>query len=180
MTAGEHRPEVDGAIEPGDQLDRASAISTNADEARDQQELGADQHPGSAERPPRPTHPEILRCPRAGVRAHGPLESPRRDAMAKNRGSDAQLLTMHELAVYLHLDEATVTKLVTAGKIPSLQVDRQWRFKRDRDRRVDRGAARRRRRELRRRARRHEAAARGSAPRPGDHHEPAREDAGRA
>lgn len=50
--------------------------------------------------------------------------------MAKNRGSDGQLLTMHELAVYLHLDEATVTKLVSAGKIPSIQVDRQWRFKR--------------------------------------------------
>jgi excisionase family DNA binding protein len=50
--------------------------------------------------------------------------------MAKNRATDAQLLTMHELATYLHLDEATVGKLVTAGKIPSLQVDRQWRFKR--------------------------------------------------
>ena len=37
---------------------------------------------------------------------------------------------MHELAVYLHLDEATVTKLVSAGKIPFVQVDRQWRFKR--------------------------------------------------
>ncbi|MBA3454839.1 MAG: PTS sugar transporter subunit IIA [Deltaproteobacteria bacterium] len=37
---------------------------------------------------------------------------------------------MHELAVYLHLDEATVTRLVSAGKIPSVQVDRQWRFKR--------------------------------------------------
>lgn len=50
--------------------------------------------------------------------------------MAKKSGTDAQLLTMHELAAYLHLDEATVSKLVTAGKIPSLQVDRQWRFKR--------------------------------------------------
>jgi excisionase family DNA binding protein len=50
--------------------------------------------------------------------------------MAKNRGSDGQLLTMHELATYLHLDEQTVAKLVTAGKIPSLQIDRQWRFKR--------------------------------------------------
>ena len=40
------------------------------------------------------------------------------------------MLTVHELAVYLHLDEATVTKLVSAGKIPSIQVDRQWRFKR--------------------------------------------------
>ncbi len=37
---------------------------------------------------------------------------------------------MHELATYLHLDEVTVSKLVAGGKIPSLQVDRQWRFKR--------------------------------------------------
>ncbi len=37
---------------------------------------------------------------------------------------------MHELASYLHLDEQTVSKLVSAGKIPSFQVDRQWRFKR--------------------------------------------------
>lgn len=50
--------------------------------------------------------------------------------MAKKGVPDTQLLTMHELASYLHLDEATVNKLVMAGKIPSLQVDRQWRFKR--------------------------------------------------
>ena len=50
--------------------------------------------------------------------------------MPKKQGSDGQLLTMHELAVYLHLDEATVAKLVASGKIPSIQVDRQWRFKR--------------------------------------------------
>jgi excisionase family DNA binding protein len=50
--------------------------------------------------------------------------------MAKNRGTDAQLLTMHELAAYLHLDEVTVSKLVMQGKIPALQVERQWRFKR--------------------------------------------------
>lgn len=50
--------------------------------------------------------------------------------MAKNRGTDAQLLTMHELAAYLHLDEATVSKLVMQGKIPSLQIERQWRFMR--------------------------------------------------
>src|SRR5262245_23738133 len=50
--------------------------------------------------------------------------------MAKKSGTDVQLMTMHELAAYLHLDEATVGKLVMAGKIPSLQVDRQWRFKR--------------------------------------------------
>ncbi len=49
--------------------------------------------------------------------------------MAKKSAPEAQLLTMPELAAYLHLDEATVSKLVTAGKIPALQVDRQWRFK---------------------------------------------------
>jgi excisionase family DNA binding protein len=49
--------------------------------------------------------------------------------MPKKQGTDAQLLTIHELAVYLHLDEATVNKLVAAGKIPSIQLDRQWRFK---------------------------------------------------
>jgi len=49
--------------------------------------------------------------------------------MPKNRGTDAQLLTIHELAVYLHLDEATVNKLVASGKIPALQLERQWRFK---------------------------------------------------
>ena len=40
------------------------------------------------------------------------------------------MLTMHELAMYLHLDEVTVQKLVSSGKIPAIQVDRQWRFKR--------------------------------------------------
>ena len=52
------------------------------------------------------------------------------ELMAKKPVSDGQLLTMHELATYLHLDEQTVGKLVSAGKIPSLQADRQWRFKR--------------------------------------------------
>jgi excisionase family DNA binding protein len=51
------------------------------------------------------------------------------EQMAKKQGNDAQLLTIHELAVYLHLDEATVNKLVASGKIPSIQLERQWRFK---------------------------------------------------
>jgi PTS system nitrogen regulatory IIA component len=50
--------------------------------------------------------------------------------MVKKSGTAEQLMTMHELSSYLHLDEATVNRLVMAGKIPSLQVDRQWRFKR--------------------------------------------------
>jgi excisionase family DNA binding protein len=51
------------------------------------------------------------------------------ELMAKKQGTDAQLLTIHELAVYLHLDEATVNKLVANGKIPAIQLERQWRFK---------------------------------------------------
>jgi len=51
------------------------------------------------------------------------------ELMPKKQGSDAQLLTIHELAVYLHLDEATVNKLVANGKIPAIQLERQWRFK---------------------------------------------------
>ncbi len=64
------------------------------------------------------------------MRVRGLLESTAPDSMAKNRAPDGQLMTLHELAVYLHLDEATVTKLVAGGKIPSVQVDRQFRFKR--------------------------------------------------
>ncbi len=51
--------------------------------------------------------------------------------MPKKQAPEGQLLTMHELASYLHLDEGTVGKLVANGKIPALQVDRQWRFKRN-------------------------------------------------
>ena len=43
---------------------------------------------------------------------------------------DDPLLTLRELALYLHLDDATVHKLVSAGKLPGIQIDRQWRFKR--------------------------------------------------
>jgi excisionase family DNA binding protein len=49
--------------------------------------------------------------------------------MAKKQGPDGQLLNIHELAAYLHLDEVTVNKLVAGGKIPSIQLERQWRFK---------------------------------------------------
>jgi PTS system nitrogen regulatory IIA component len=51
------------------------------------------------------------------------------ELMGKKQENDAQLLTIHELAVYLHLDEATVNKLVASGKIPAIQLERQWRFK---------------------------------------------------
>jgi excisionase family DNA binding protein len=49
--------------------------------------------------------------------------------MAKKH-DDEPLLTLRELASYLHLDETTVFKLVSGGKLPGIQIDRQWRFKR--------------------------------------------------
>jgi excisionase family DNA binding protein len=49
--------------------------------------------------------------------------------MAKKQNPDEQLLSVQQLALYLHLDEGTVGRLVAAGKLPGLQIDRQWRFK---------------------------------------------------
>src|SRR3569623_935524 len=99
-----------------------------ADQPRDQQELGADQVSGAAKRPARCPHAEILRHA-SHMRAQTAVECGPSELMAKKQGTDAQLLTIHELAVYLHLDEATVNKLVASGKIPSIQLERQWRFK---------------------------------------------------
>jgi excisionase family DNA binding protein len=50
--------------------------------------------------------------------------------MAKKQSAEEALLSMTDLAEYLHLDEGTVSRLVTAGKIPGVQLDRVWRFKR--------------------------------------------------
>jgi len=49
--------------------------------------------------------------------------------MPKKHDDDA-LMSLRELAVYLHLDENTVFKLVAGGKLPGVQIERQWRFKR--------------------------------------------------
>jgi excisionase family DNA binding protein len=49
--------------------------------------------------------------------------------MPKKQTPDEQLLSVQQLALYLHLDESTVGRLVAAGKLPGLQIDRQWRFK---------------------------------------------------
>jgi excisionase family DNA binding protein len=40
------------------------------------------------------------------------------------------LITLPELATYLHLDEKTVFKLVSTGKLPGHTVDGKWRFRR--------------------------------------------------
>ncbi len=38
--------------------------------------------------------------------------------MAKKQNPDDQLLSVQQLAMYLHLDEGTVGRLVAAGKLP--------------------------------------------------------------
>lgn len=50
--------------------------------------------------------------------------------MGKKKEEDEALLTLRELAAYLHLDEQTVFKLVSTGKLPGVLIERQWRFKR--------------------------------------------------
>src|SRR5262245_35265855 len=44
--------------------------------------------------------------------------------------NDERLMTMAELAVYLHLGQKTVLRLATTNKLPGLLGDNQWRFKR--------------------------------------------------
>src|SRR6186713_1206021 len=43
---------------------------------------------------------------------------------------DDRLLTMAELAGYLHLGQNTVRKLVQAKKIPGILIEKEWRFRR--------------------------------------------------
>jgi excisionase family DNA binding protein len=63
------------------------------------------------------------------ARALGPYHP---DHMPKRaaHGNDEPLMTLPELAVYLHLDDKTVFKLVQHGKIPGLAIEGKWRFRR--------------------------------------------------
>ena len=45
----------------------------------------------------------------------------------KTSDHDEPLLTLSELATYLHLDENTVLKLASAGKIPGIPIEKNWR-----------------------------------------------------
>jgi PTS system nitrogen regulatory IIA component len=48
----------------------------------------------------------------------------------QKKTNDERLMTMAELAAYLHLGQKTVLRLATTNKLPGLLVDNQWRFKR--------------------------------------------------
>jgi excisionase family DNA binding protein len=56
--------------------------------------------------------------------------APASDMAKKTSDHDEPLLTLSELATYLHLDENTVLKLASAGKIPGVPIEKNWRFKR--------------------------------------------------
>jgi PTS system nitrogen regulatory IIA component len=43
---------------------------------------------------------------------------------------DDRLLTLAELAAYLHMGQRTVLKLVEAKKVPGVLIDKEWRFRR--------------------------------------------------
>jgi excisionase family DNA binding protein len=48
----------------------------------------------------------------------------------QKKNNDERLMTMAELAAYLHLGQKTVLRLASSNKMPGLLVDNQWRFKR--------------------------------------------------
>lgn len=56
-------------------------------------------------------------------------KKPAAAAIDRTKKPEEGLLTLPELAAYLHLDEKTVYKLVSTGKLPSVGGDRQWQFR---------------------------------------------------
>jgi excisionase family DNA binding protein len=46
-------------------------------------------------------------------------------------GNDNEIMTVHEVAEYLRLAEATIYKLAQSGEIPAAKVGGTWRFKKD-------------------------------------------------
>lgn len=71
---------------------------------------------------------ECIEAVQSSVAASQP--APASDMAKKTSDHDEPLLTLSELATYLHLDENTVLKLASAGKIPGVPIDKNWRFKR--------------------------------------------------
>jgi excisionase family DNA binding protein len=56
-------------------------------------------------------------------------KKPAAAAPDRTKKPEEGLLTLPELAAYLHLDEKTVYKLVSTGKLPSVGGERQWQFR---------------------------------------------------
>jgi excisionase family DNA binding protein len=55
--------------------------------------------------------------------------------MEKNSGTNQQLgtiMTVHDVADYLRLSEATIYQMARQGRIPVSRMGRTWRFKKER------------------------------------------------
>ncbi len=52
-------------------------------------------------------------------------------ATQKHNQADDRLMTLAELARYLHLGQKTCLELATASKLPGILIEKQWRFRRD-------------------------------------------------
>lgn len=44
---------------------------------------------------------------------------------------EKEIMTVKQMAAYLQMDEHTIYKLSRFGKIPSIKIAGQWRFKKD-------------------------------------------------
>ena len=52
-------------------------------------------------------------------------------ALFKEPSPQQNVLTLQEAAHYLRLSEMTVLRLARQGKVPGVQIGRQWRFSRE-------------------------------------------------
>jgi excisionase family DNA binding protein len=48
-----------------------------------------------------------------------------------NKKGDTSVLTVHDVAGYLHLSEAKVYRLARAGAMPAFRLGKSWRFRKD-------------------------------------------------
>ena len=44
---------------------------------------------------------------------------------------DTNVLTVHDVAVYLRLSEAKVYRMAREGRVPAFRLGKSWRFRRD-------------------------------------------------
>ncbi|MDI6700989.1 MAG: helix-turn-helix domain-containing protein [bacterium] len=47
------------------------------------------------------------------------------------KDKEKEIMTVKQVAEYLQMDEHTIYKLARSGKIPSLKIAGQWRFKKE-------------------------------------------------
>jgi excisionase family DNA binding protein len=50
---------------------------------------------------------------------------------SRTRKREENIMTVHDVARYLHLSEAKVYRLARDGDVPSFRLGKSWRFRRD-------------------------------------------------